>query len=84
MVTLQNIQKSIERCWEIDPASNRTPFSEEELQCEEYFKKTVQRNEDERFVIKLPFKSADNPTFGDSKELVVKDFFFGTEIPFKI
>lgn len=65
----------IKRFWELEsePLLNSKLFTQEEQRCEDFFSATTCRNEDGRYVVKLPFRE-DEPACkrGDSREIAVK------------
>lgn len=54
----ENLDSLIARFWESEEIGSAKALSPEEIQCEESFKNTVQRNPDGRYTVSLP-KSAD-------------------------
>ncbi|KAF5302055.1 hypothetical protein FQR65_LT19138 [Abscondita terminalis] len=74
VLTLQGLNNSIKKFWELEQnASNVSIMSAEEQNCEAHFKQTFCRNDEGRFVLKLPWKEL--PTcLGDSYELAKRRF----------
>lgn len=68
-----NIAQNLERFWEVEELPEQSPLSAEEQACELHFKNTVQRSDNGRFIVAIPFKTSIN-TLGDSKELATKRF----------
>lgn len=58
----------LQRFWELDeiPASNSPPLSVEEQHCENHFSTTHMRDEQGRYIVRLPFKHPPEQ-LGDSK-----------------
>jgi hypothetical protein len=57
-----SLEQTLRRFWEIeDTPSHVEMLSEEEIACEAYFKKTVQREESGRYTVRLPFKEDSKP-----------------------
>ncbi|XP_076384313.1 uncharacterized protein LOC143262423, partial [Megalopta genalis] len=61
------------RFWEIEDGPQIPHFSEAETACEEYFKNTITRNAEGRYVVSLPFNN-DKPKLGESKSAAYKRF----------
>ncbi|XP_069358466.1 uncharacterized protein [Maniola hyperantus] len=58
---------------ENEPNSLEKKLTEEELKCEELYEKTTTRNEDGRFVVKLPFKDEEpRSQYGQTKEIATR------------
>jgi hypothetical protein len=70
-VDMDDILKSI---WEIETDTTRK-FTKEEQLCEEIYEKTVTRNHEGRYIVKLPFKT-ENPRVvdGNTKDIATKRF----------
>ncbi|XP_052742658.1 uncharacterized protein LOC128198927 [Bicyclus anynana] len=68
----------LQKFWEIEaePKENKKRLlTEEEIKCEEMFKNTTKRDENGRYIVKLPFKSSNPPCkYGNSKEIALKRF----------
>lgn len=60
----------MKKFWELEEIKPVNKWSIEEKQCEHHFIKTVQRNEEGRFIIKLPFKN-DPSMLGPSRKLAI-------------
>ncbi|XP_063391167.1 uncharacterized protein LOC134676697 [Cydia fagiglandana] len=69
-----DIEDTLKSLWEIDPDTKRKYTKEEQL-CEEIYEKTVTRNQEGRYIVKLPFKT-ENPKVldGNTKEIATKRF----------
>lgn len=64
----------LERFWvqeEVDATQNN--WSTEEIVCEEHFNNTFRRDQDGRFIVKLPFKQ-ENACLGDSSQMAMRRF----------
>ncbi|XP_045459596.1 uncharacterized protein LOC123670134 [Melitaea cinxia] len=69
----------LKRFWEIErePNNIRKKFSKEEEKCEEFYDATTVRDEDGRFVVRLPFKNEDPKCqYGELREIAAKRFNF--------
>ncbi|CAH2094399.1 unnamed protein product [Euphydryas editha] len=65
----------LKRLWELDcgPVVTQKLFTPEEQACEEFYANTTRRDEDGRYVVKLPFRSEDPLcTYGNSRNIAVK------------
>lgn len=71
----------LERLWEQDKIgsdiSDDSPWSEEERMVEEHFMSTYKRDQNGRFIVKIPFKENIN-TIGSSRQIALHRFM-GTE-----
>nr|XP_003708045.1 PREDICTED: uncharacterized protein LOC100876067 [Megachile rotundata] len=65
------IQTDLTRFWELEEGPQIRQFSKQEQDCEEYFKKTVTRNLDGRYIVALPFNEK-LPQLGESKSKALK------------
>ncbi|XP_076384567.1 uncharacterized protein LOC143263622 [Megalopta genalis] len=71
--THTSLQFDLTRFWEIEDGPQIPHFSEAETACEEYFKNTITRNAEGRYVVSLPFNN-DKPKLGESKSAAYKRF----------
>ena len=65
----------LKRLWELDcgPPATQKMFTPEEQACEEFYANTTRRDEDGRYVVKLPFRSEDPLCkYGNSRNIAVK------------
>ncbi|XP_035209889.1 uncharacterized protein LOC118184337 [Stegodyphus dumicola] len=68
-----NTNELVERFWSLDSIPEVKRISSEDKKCEEFFKTTHFRDQNGRYVVKLPFK--DNPSrLGNSKDLALQRF----------
>lgn len=70
---LYDLEKQLARFWEIEECPHTKLFSAEETACETYFKDTLQRANDGRFIVKIPLKDSVE-RMGESKALAIKRF----------
>lgn len=69
---LMNIDNDLSRFWELEEKNlNNKIFSDEELKCEEHYKKYVQRNRDGSYVVALPFNDKKDQV-GSSRDIALK------------
>ncbi|XP_058980324.1 uncharacterized protein LOC131803245 [Musca domestica] len=55
-VTVDPLNEELRKFWEIENVSNENCLSESDLWCEEFYKDTVYRRNDGKYVVRLPFK----------------------------
>ncbi|XP_052753688.1 uncharacterized protein LOC128201267 [Galleria mellonella] len=66
------VDQLLRQFWEIEEhVPHKKPMSASEIQCEEHYKNTYTRNDDGRYVVRLPFKEFPSTSLGDSKTLAV-------------
>ncbi|XP_068987944.1 uncharacterized protein [Bombus flavifrons] len=65
------LQADLARFWEIDEGPPTVHTSEVERQCEEHFRNHVQRNNEGRYIVALPFNET-TPSLGSSKAMAMK------------
>lgn len=66
-----DLDRALQRFWQLESVDTATTQTSEELACEEHFRTTHQRDGDGRFIVQLPFRE-NAPTLGDSKSSAVK------------
>lgn len=68
------VQNQLSKFWEIEKSPSRNKLSIQERECESHFVNTVQRTEEGRFIVSLPFK---NPieNLGNSSKGALKRFY---------
>ncbi|XP_071652143.1 uncharacterized protein [Temnothorax longispinosus] len=73
-VTLESLDASLSRFWQLDEIPTAPPYSQEDRRCEELFARTTRRDPASgRFVVSYPF-TKDNPCFVGTRELALKRF----------
>ena len=65
------LQADLARFWEINEGPPTAHISEAERQCEEHFRNHVQRTNEGRYVVALPFNET-TPSLGSSKAMAMK------------
>ncbi|XP_071862271.1 uncharacterized protein [Bombus fervidus] len=65
------LQADLARFWEIDEGPLISHISEAERQCEEHFRKHVQRTDEGRYIVALPFNNTTS-SLGSSKAIAMK------------
>lgn len=60
------LENEFRRFWEIEELPSELHLTEDEIICEEHFKKTHTRDRDGRYVVRLPFKNGKPPAVGRS------------------
>ncbi|XP_050494394.1 uncharacterized protein LOC126875562 [Bombus huntii] len=69
------LQADLARFWEIDEGPPAAHISEAERQCEEHFRNHVQRTNEGRYIVALPFNET-TPSLGCSKSMAMKRLTF--------
>lgn len=67
----------LKQFWEIErePDLIKKPLTKEEKRCEEIFESTTTRNNEGRYIVRLPFRESDPKcVYGKSKEIALKRF----------
>ncbi|XP_073841335.1 uncharacterized protein [Musca autumnalis] len=54
--TIDPLNQDLQRFWELENVSNEKTMSADDVWCEEFYKKTVNRRPDGRYEVRLPFK----------------------------
>ncbi|XP_060878125.1 uncharacterized protein LOC132950621 [Metopolophium dirhodum] len=67
------LENALQRFWLIEDVSDAPLYTIEERACQEYFNKTVIRNDEGRFVVHLPFR-VDSIKLGGSYEIAKRRF----------
>ncbi|XP_039309650.1 uncharacterized protein LOC120358684 [Solenopsis invicta] len=68
---LTSLERQLTKFWEIEEITTDKPMSEEDARCEAHFSETVSRDNNGRYVVRLPFRK-DNVRLGDSRALALK------------
>lgn len=50
------LQHKLENFWKIEEINNKVHYSQSEQQCEQHYQNNVTRQDDGRYVVKLPKK----------------------------
>lgn len=69
------LQESIQRFWELDAIPESSEHPDDHDPCEQLFKKTTVRNEEGRFVVKLPKICDPRSTLGESRSIAERRFY---------
>lgn len=69
-----NLNQLLTKFWQIEELPQEQILSPEAQYCEELFKRTTRKNEDGRFIVKLPFIENVQNKLGNSKNLCLKRF----------
>ncbi|XP_059222665.1 uncharacterized protein LOC131996772 [Stomoxys calcitrans] len=75
-VSLHNtisIEKILTRFWEVEETPKKILRSEEDLFCEQNFRKTTRRDSNGRYIVTLPFKSCE--VVGNSRNIAMAQFY---------
>ncbi|XP_039311874.1 uncharacterized protein LOC105204988 [Solenopsis invicta] len=68
---LTRLEELISKFWKIEEVATNKSLSPEEIACEEHYQRTVSRNEDGRYIVRLPFRKI-NARLGDSRVIALK------------
>ena len=60
---------SVNKFWELEELQEKQLFSPDEEKCEQYSRETVFRQQERRYVVRIPFSKV--PSFSDSRSLAV-------------
>lgn len=71
---MDNLDKQIQRFWEMEDIDSSSSMTSEEKRAEEIFQSTVARNNDGRYVVRIPLIEK-NTQLGDSKTIALNRFF---------
>ncbi|XP_024884898.1 uncharacterized protein LOC112462775, partial [Temnothorax curvispinosus] len=66
-MTLDSLDASLSRFWQLDEIPSVPPYSQEDKRCEELFAQTTRRDASGRFVVSYPFKR-DKPCFVGTRQ----------------
>jgi len=77
LTTANELDKSISRFWEVEhdvSFSNASQYTSDERKCEVHFQQNVRRNDEGRFIVKLPINDEKLQQLGESKEIAKRRF----------
>ncbi|XP_077259746.1 uncharacterized protein LOC143896075 [Temnothorax americanus] len=72
-MTLDSLDASLSRFWQLDEIISVPPYSQEDKRCEELFAQTTRRDASGRFVVSYPFKR-DKPCFVGTRQVALNRF----------
>jgi len=64
-----SLENAISKLWQVDQVNNSLLFTAEEIECEEHFKKTYDRDHQGRFIVELQLKQGVLQSLGNSYEI---------------
>src|SRR5580765_393430 len=73
VTTMESIDDTVSRFWQLEEIPDHTSSSEDDVRCEELFKRTTRRENSGRFIVSYPF-SKDLPCFVDSRQIALNRF----------
>ncbi|XP_067216970.1 uncharacterized protein [Linepithema humile] len=75
--TIDDLNKAISKFWQVEDnyRHNTNVFSPEELACETLFQESTLRNDEGRFIVKLPIRNDIISQVGESREIAERRFF---------
>lgn len=62
VTTMESIDDTVSRFWQLEEIPDHTSGSEDDVRCEELFKRTIRRENSGHFIVSYPF-SKDLPCF---------------------
>ncbi|XP_065085820.1 uncharacterized protein LOC135707835 [Ochlerotatus camptorhynchus] len=74
VATVSDIHQLMEKFWTIEEDSTSTAYSVEETACEEHFRRTIRRNSEGRYIVRLPVKDDVIKQLGDNRRTAVRRF----------
>lgn len=72
--TSTNLEIMVSKFWRTEEFEAAVPYTTEEKKCVDHFEKTVNRNENGRFIVHLPLKNDVNIKIGPSYEIAKRRF----------
>ncbi|CAK9806969.1 hypothetical protein ANTQUA_LOCUS5085 [Anthophora quadrimaculata] len=73
-LNVQTLDEQLEKFWELDQYPNAKIMSPQDQRCEEFFKQTTHRNENGRYVVRLPFNDKKHQ-LGNSYKSALNRFY---------
>ncbi|XP_055623657.1 uncharacterized protein LOC129767065 [Toxorhynchites rutilus septentrionalis] len=73
-ITMISLEESLERFWSIEHLSVKDNLSIEERKCEDYYKKTILRKVDGRYIVRYPKQNDFDIMLGFSKPSALRRF----------
>ncbi|XP_049878742.1 uncharacterized protein LOC126375688 [Pectinophora gossypiella] len=68
--TMVEMDQLLRKFWEIEEYQpHEKPLTQLEKQCEDHYQKTHTRNEDGRYIVRLPFRDSHEENLGDSRQI---------------
>ncbi|XP_058840891.1 uncharacterized protein LOC131696364 [Topomyia yanbarensis] len=72
--SIESLNRLVERFWEMEEMADRKPLSIEEEDCETLYHNTTTRNEQGRYIVRLPTKPEIGQMLGESKSAALHRF----------
>ncbi|XP_053686415.1 uncharacterized protein LOC128735957 [Sabethes cyaneus] len=72
--TNEMLSQQLERFWEVDNFDTGKVYSPDEQHCEAHFQQTVERDQDGRYIVRLPLREEVLPPLGDSYPAELRRF----------
>lgn len=69
-----NNTDEMQRFWQVEDISEDSEISEEDQDCIKYYQETTQRNQEGRYIVRLPLKSEIYQMLGESKQKSIAQF----------
>ncbi|XP_058816076.1 uncharacterized protein LOC131679380 [Topomyia yanbarensis] len=74
VASVTDLHQLMENFWVIEEGDSSPCYSVEESACEDYFRRTVTRSPEGRYIVRLPFKKAALAILGDNRRTAVRRF----------
>ncbi|XP_065094462.1 uncharacterized protein LOC135714987 [Ochlerotatus camptorhynchus] len=74
VATVAELHQWMEKFWAIEENDTSPCYSVEEAACEEHFQRTVRRNSEGRYIVRLPIKDDVIKQIGDNRRTAVRRF----------
>lgn len=73
-ISIQELSNLLEKFWQVENVPTKTLMTKEEKECEKIFLYEHQRNNEGRYIVKIPFNEKLN-LLGKSKNVAIRQFF---------
>ncbi|XP_011883727.1 PREDICTED: uncharacterized protein LOC105570885, partial [Vollenhovia emeryi] len=71
-ITNSQLHEQLTRFWQLESMEDPNTYTSEEVICEKHFSDNVARNQQGRYIVKLPFRELAKGKIGNSKEIALK------------
>ncbi|XP_062535346.1 uncharacterized protein LOC134204550, partial [Armigeres subalbatus] len=72
LATITNVHQMLEKFWTLEEDHAAPNHSVDEAHCEEYFRSTVKRNSEGRYIVRLPLKEKVINQLGDNRNTAIR------------
>ncbi|XP_062541716.1 uncharacterized protein LOC134209715 [Armigeres subalbatus] len=74
LATITDVHQMLEKFWTLEEDHAAPNHSVDEAHCEEYFRSTVKRNSEGRYIVRLPLKEKVINQLGDNRNTAIRRF----------